>query len=332
MKQRQQESKRPDAQGHGLNRSACRLHRILRQTTPRAAQQPEQAAQSMPVAAGTSGALHQQPKSCGAGRSRPALLALLSLCVIAVLCLPACGKAAQAAASAQSASPAPESTSASAEAEVQAAVQEPAVMKAYQLPEGFVYVDEVVPDVVLEIRYATAYNFTAAPIDGYEQPLAVLTTEAADALKTAAALAAQDGWRLHIYDAYRPKQALACISAWELTEDETAKADFYPNLAKSALFTDGYLSKYSLHTRGSTVDLTLEDKDGTLIDMGGTYDMLDQISNYDTPDITEEQRANRYYLRGIMEEAGFDTISTEWWHYQLRNEPYPDTYFDFPVA
>lgn len=247
--------------------------------------------------------------------------------------LPAADGGKQAFSAAQSA-PLPESESnVAAASEAVPAATEPAAMKAYGLPEGFVYVDDIIPDAVLEIRYATAHNFTAAPIDGYEQPLAILTTQAAQALKTAAELAAQDGWRLHLYDAYRPQQALDCIKAWELTDDIEGKAEFYPNMEKAALFTDGYLSKYSRHTRGSTVDLTLERADtGALLDTGGPYDLLDPLSNYGAQGLTPEQHANRAYLRDIMDKAGFDTIATEWWHFQLRGEPYPDTYFDFPVT
>lgn len=212
-------------------------------------------------------------------------------------------------------------------------VHEPDVLKSYALPEGFVYVDDVIPDAVLEIRYATAHNFTASPIDGYDKPLAILTVQAAEALQKAAALAAQDGWRLHIYDAYRPQQALDCIAAWEQTQDTAGKAEFYPNMEKGALFTDGYLSKYSRHTRGSTVDLTLQRADtDELIDMGSPYDLLDALSNYGAAGLTPEQHANREMLRALMDEAGFDSIATEWWHFQLRGEPYPKTYFDFPVA
>jgi zinc D-Ala-D-Ala dipeptidase len=250
--------------------------------------------------------------------------------ILAAALLCACGKAAESVSVSSSAVETAASVSASSVVEV-AASSISQVQKAYNLPDGFVYVDDVIPDVVLEMRYATAHNFTGAPMDGYNAEVCILTKEAADALKIAAQKFAADGWRIHIYDTYRPQAALDYIIAWGDSDDEACREEFYPTLTKAQLFTDGYLSKRSRHTRGSTVDMTLEDKDGTLIDVGGPYDLLDPLSNFDTPDITEEQRKNRYYIQAIMTEAGFDTIPTEWWHYQLRNEPYPDTYFDFPV-
>ncbi|MFA9376881.1 MAG: M15 family metallopeptidase [Lachnotalea sp.] len=205
------------------------------------------------------------------------------------------------------------------------------IVKKYNLPEGFVYVDDVILTVELEIRYYTAYNFVGEKIDGYESPLAILTTQAADALKVAADHLAEEGYRIKIYDAYRPQKAVNHFVRWSQTEDASMKEIFYPSMEKSVLFTDGYISKKSRHSRGSTVDLTIVDQDDNEIDMGGYFDLLDTISNYDTTAITEEQHANREYLRDIMDEAGFDSIRTEWWHFQLRDEPYPDTYFDFDI-
>ncbi|WP_201798216.1 M15 family metallopeptidase [Lachnotalea glycerini] len=205
------------------------------------------------------------------------------------------------------------------------------VAKKYNLPEGFVYVDDVIPSAELEIRYYTDYNFVGEKIDGYIAPLAILTSEAANALKAAANRLAEDGYHIKIYDAYRPQKAVDCFVRWAQTDDASTKETFYPAMEKSILFQDGYISKKSRHSRGSTIDLTILDENDNEIDMGGYFDLLDTISNYDTNQITESQHNNRQYLRNIMDEAGFDSIRTEWWHFQLRNEPYPDTYFDFDI-
>lgn len=205
------------------------------------------------------------------------------------------------------------------------------IAKKYNLAEGFVYVDDVIPSVELEIRYYTDYNFVGEKIDGYVAPLGILTTQAADSLKVAADKLAVDGYRIRIYDAYRPQKAVEHFVRWAQTDDASRKDIFYPSMEKSILFSDGYISNKSRHSRGSTVDLTIVDKDDNEIDMGGYFDLLDTVSNYDTDLITDAQHANREYLRNIMDEAGFDSIRTEWWHFQLRDEPYPDTYFDFDI-
>jgi D-alanyl-D-alanine dipeptidase len=205
------------------------------------------------------------------------------------------------------------------------------VAKKYNLPEGFVYVDEVIPTVELEIRYYTEYNFVGEKINGYVAPLAILTTQAANSLKAAADKLAADGYRIRVYDAYRPQKAVDHFVRWAQNGDASTKEIFYPSMEKSILFSDGYISKKSRHSRGSTVDLTIVDKDDNEIDMGGYFDLLDTVSNYNTDKITENQHANREYLRNIMDEAGFDSIRTEWWHFQMREEPYPDTYFDFDI-
>lgn len=210
-------------------------------------------------------------------------------------------------------------------------VKSETVAKKYCLPDGFVYVDDVIPTVELDIRYYTDYNFVGEKIDGYVAPLAILTTKAAEALKVAAEELAKDGYTFRIYDAYRPQKAVAHFVRWAQTEDATMKETFYPSMEKSVLFQDGYISDKSRHSRGSTVDLTIVDKNGNEVDMGGYFDLLDTVSNYDTDAITDTQHANREYLKRIMDKAGFNSIRTEWWHFQLREEPYPDTYFDFDI-
>lgn len=209
--------------------------------------------------------------------------------------------------------------------------KETEVAKKYNLPDGFVYVDDIIPTAELDIRYYTDYNFVGEKIDGYVAPLAILTTQAADALKVAADKCAEDGYHIRIYDAYRPKKAVQNFVRWAQTDEASMKEVFYPSMEKDILFKDGYISKKSRHSRGSTIDMTIVDKDGNEIDMGGYFDLLDIRSNYDTDKITGEQHDNREYLKDIMDEAGFDSIRTEWWHFQLRDEPYPDTYFDFDI-
>ncbi len=199
--------------------------------------------------------------------------------------------------------------------------------------DGFVTLAEAVPDAILEIRYYSTYNFVGERIDGYEHPCALLTKEAARALKAASDDCVRRGYRLKIYDAYRPQRAVAHFVRWAAdTGDTRMKAPFYPNLDKSVLFAQGYIAEKSGHSRGSTVDLTLFDmKTGKEVDMGGTFDWFGGESHPDFRGITEAQYANRMLLREIMLAHGFKPLEEEWWHFTLANEPYPDTYFDFPV-
>ena len=199
---------------------------------------------------------------------------------------------------------------------------------------GFVSVSEAVPDVILEIRYYSTYNFVGERISGYKEPIALLTKEAASALKEASDELLRQGYQLKIYDAYRPQSAVEHFKAWALDlEDTRMKAFFYPELDKSALFTKGYIASKSGHSRGSTVDVTLVDRaSGKDVDMGSPFDYFGEISRPGyTADLTEEQVRNRGILRAAMLAHGFKGIGTEWWHFTLEDEPYPDTYFDFPV-
>lgn len=201
--------------------------------------------------------------------------------------------------------------------------------------EGFVSISEAIPDAILEIRYYSTYNFVGDRITGYEAPVALLTEEAAAALREVSDELVQKGYRLKIYDAYRPQQAVNHFKAWaEDLEDQRMKSCFYPEVEKTELFARGYISGKSGHSRGSTVDLTLFDMErGKEVDMGGTFDFFGPASHADySGELTEVQKANRALLRDTMLAHGFRGISTEWWHFTLKNEPYPDTYFDFPVA
>lgn len=200
------------------------------------------------------------------------------------------------------------------------------------LPTGFVYVRDVIPSVCEDIRYAGSHNFMGRPADGYAAPHAVLTCEAAKALSQAAEHFANQGYKLLLYDGYRPQRAVDHFARWAADEsDILAKAEFYPTLDKSELFPRGYIALRSGHSRGSTIDLTLLQSDGTPLDMGGEFDWFSPISAHAYKGLTALQKANRLLLKKGMEEAGFAPYSEEWWHYGLKNEPYPDTYFDFVI-
>lgn len=199
---------------------------------------------------------------------------------------------------------------------------------------GFVVLSEAVPDAILEIRYYSTYNFVGERISGYNEPIALLTKEAASALKEVSDELLEQGYQLKIYDAYRPQSAVDHFKAWALDlEDARMKAYFYPELDKSALFAQGYIAPKSGHSRGSTVDVTLVDRaTGRDADMGGAFDYFGELSHPGyTAGLTEEQVGSRGILRAAMLAHGFKGIATEWWHFTLEDEPYPDTYFDFPV-
>ena len=200
-------------------------------------------------------------------------------------------------------------------------------------PKGFVYLAEAVPDAILEIRYYSTYNFVGDRIDGYEKPVALLTKEAAEALKAVSDDVKAQGYRLKIYDAYRPQRAVTHFMNWAKdTSDTRMKQYFYPNLDKSVLFAQGYSAEKSGHSRGSTVDLTLFDMATEKeLDMGGTFDWFGEESHPDYRQITEEQFANRMILREAMLRHGFKPLEEEWWHFTLKDEPYSETYFDYPV-
>ena len=210
--------------------------------------------------------------------------------------------------------------------------------KAKEAPEAnyddFVDLAEFIPDAILEIRYHTSYNFVGVPIDGYEQPTALLTREAAEALLAVSDDLKEQGYRIKIFDAYRPQCAVDHFVRWAADVSDTLmKPYFYPDLDKSVLFEQEYIMEKSGHTRGSTVDLTLFDMATEReVDMGGTFDWFGEESHPDyTATITPEQFALRMLLRDAMVRHGFKTLDSEWWHFTLKDEPYPDTYFTFPV-
>lgn len=216
----------------------------------------------------------------------------------------------------------------------------------------FVTLTDVVPDAILEIRYFGTYNFVGTRIDGYLEPTALLTKAAADSLLAVSNDVKAKGFRLKIYDAYRPQKGVDHFVRWaEDIPDTLMKSYFYPDLDKSVLFEQEYIYEKSGHTRGSTVDLTLFDMTTEKeLDMGGTFDWFGPESHPDfcgnpetgeyTGDnsqsptgrsITAEQFRNRMILREAMLRHGFKPLDSEWWHFTLKDEPFPDTYFTFPV-
>ena len=201
-------------------------------------------------------------------------------------------------------------------------------------PSGFVLISDYVPGVIQEIRYHSTYNFVGERIDGYEEPVALITIEAARALKSVANEMNVQGYRLKVFDAYRPLCAVKHFVLWGIEDqDIRMKPYFYPDLQKQELFSGGYIASRSSHTRGSTVDLTLLDMaTGKELDMGSPFDLFSEVSHPDSKQVTDEQYANRMILQNVMIRNGFEPIDCEWWHFTLKDEPYPDTYFEFPVS
>ena len=197
----------------------------------------------------------------------------------------------------------------------------------------FVSVTDIIPDALLDVRYYSTSNFIGERVDGYEQPIVLLTKEAAAALARVNADMRAQSLRLVIYDGYRPQRAVDHFVRWaEDVADTRMKHVFYPEVEKADLFERGFIARRSGHSRGSTVDLTLLDENtGMLIDMGGPFDFFGELSHPDYAGVTAAQHANRMLLRETMLKHGFKPLDTEWWHFTLVNEPYPDTYFDFPV-
>ena len=224
-------------------------------------------------------------------------------------------------------------------------------------PADFVNAAQVIPGLVVEARYFGDHNFLGRPVKGYQAPLCLLTTKAAAAMAKVQAELKPLGLGLKVYDCYRPRQAVADFVAWAKDLDDRAtQAEFYPTVAKKDLFAKGYIAERSSHSRGSTVDLTIiplpappqeayqagknprpcfkpadrRFRDSSL-DMGTGFDCFHPLANTANPEIGPQQQANRLLLKSLMDKYGFENYELEWWHYTLRNEPYPDAYFDFPV-
>jgi D-alanyl-D-alanine dipeptidase len=202
-----------------------------------------------------------------------------------------------------------------------------------QLPEGFVYARDIIPDLKVELRYYTSNNFVGKRVDGYKSNKLILTKQTALALKQVQAeLQSQNLW-LKVYDGYRPQQAVNHFMRWAKHLNDTInKKNFYPDVEKENLFLEEYIATRSGHSRGSTVDLTIVDGNtGKPLNMGSAYDFFGEASWVDYQNITDRQKVNRELLQTIMLKHGFRNYPKEWWHFTLRREPFPDTYFDFPI-
>jgi D-alanyl-D-alanine dipeptidase len=199
---------------------------------------------------------------------------------------------------------------------------------------AFVFLDEGLPQVPWDAKYATADNFTGAPVPGYAVNRIVVSRAMVDALRAAARQAATAGLGLLVWDGYRPQRAVDRFVAWSAEpEDGRTKAAFYPAIERAEMLTKGYVAPRSGHTRGSAVDLTLYRLDtGALLPMGGHHDLMDERSHHGAAGIEASAAEHRRILCSTMEGSGFARYECEWWHYALRDEPYPGTYFDFPIA
>ncbi|MBT4678405.1 MAG: M15 family metallopeptidase [Flavobacterium sp.] len=201
------------------------------------------------------------------------------------------------------------------------------------LPKGFSYVSEIDATIKKELRYATSNNFIGKPIDGYLKDSLIISTPAAKALKKIQTKLMLSGLSLKIFDAYRPQQAVDHFVRWaKVMNDTLMKQLYYPDVQKSELFTLGFIASKSGHTRGSTVDLSIVDvKTNKEVDMGSSYDFFGEKSHPFYKKITEAQMKNRMLLRTIMIKNGFIPYDNEWWHFTLKDEPYPTTYFNFLI-
>ena len=225
--------------------------------------------------------------------------------------------------------------------------------------KGFVYLSEVDPTILVSLRYYSNENFVGRTVDGYKKPVVILTRQAAQALKKVQDVVQKDGYCLVVYDAYRPQQAVNHFVRWGADNADRLKENhYYPRVAKDQVFELGYVATRSGHSRGSTVDLTIIKKDELLhdivekdrclcdgfvikflddgtLDMGSSFDLFDEASHSRNTLIDGQYQTRRLYLKNIMEQHGFKNFSNEWWHFTLKNEPFPadkdDSYFDFPI-
>ena len=202
-----------------------------------------------------------------------------------------------------------------------------------QLHKGFVYVEDIIPDIKIELRYYSINNFIGKPIEGYKANKLILSQNATQALKKVQDELTANGYYLKVFDAYRPQRAVNHFMRWAKDLNDTLnKQEFYPNVKKENLFKEGYIASKSGHSRGSTLDMTLVDiQTGKALDMGSPYDFFGVESWVNYEGITKKQKANRQLLQTVMIKRGFRNYPNEWWHFTLRNEPFPDTYFDFVV-
>ncbi len=200
------------------------------------------------------------------------------------------------------------------------------------LPAGFVYLEDSITSLQYELQYHSEDNFVGRCIDGYYSDRVIVTRQAAIQLIKIQKELSESGLSLYVFDAYRPQDAVDQFVLWAKDlKDTLRKQDYYPDVKKSQLFNQGYISSHSRHSSGSTIDLTIAHRDGRLLDMGSSFDFFGEISHVDYHDLTELQQKNRQLLQSIMSKYGFRSYSKEWWHFTLRNEPYYDQHFNFSV-
>jgi len=202
-----------------------------------------------------------------------------------------------------------------------------------QVPPGFVYVQDLIPSIQVDLRYYSQQNFLGTKVDGYHKNIAILTNEAAQALKNVQNELLQENLSILFYDGYRPQVAVNHFVRWSTDlKDTLQKKQFYPDISKQYLFKEGYISSKSGHSRGSTLDVTIVDlTTGEALDMGSPFDFFGMQSWFNYNSLRDEQKSNRLRLRNIMLKYGFMFYEKEWWHFKLLNEPFPDVYFDFDV-
>ncbi|WP_299136337.1 M15 family metallopeptidase [uncultured Tenacibaculum sp.] len=207
------------------------------------------------------------------------------------------------------------------------------VIQSQNLPEGFSYVKDIDPTILRELRYCNHNNFVGIPVNGYNDDVLITSTLTAKALKKVQAELTKKGYSLKVFDAYRPQTAVNHFVKWaRVINDTLMKQQYYPNLNKRHLFKLGYIATKSGHSRGSSVDLTIVNiKTGKELDMGSPYDFFGVSSHITFQKLTENQKINRSLLQKSMKKFGFRPYKNEWWHFTLRNEPFPNTYFDFPI-
>ncbi|GAB7081674.1 M15 family metallopeptidase [Megalodesulfovibrio paquesii] len=208
-----------------------------------------------------------------------------------------------------------------------------AAAQAGTLPDGFVYLKDVSPAILQDLRYYGEDNFVGARVDGYNAPTVILTRQAAEALHRVQVQLQAFGLGLLVFDGYRPQRAVDHFQRWAKDlQDTKTKERYYPDVPKEELFKRGYIAARSSHSRGSTVDLTIISlEDGQPLDMGSPFDFFGPISWPASMDVQAPQRAHRMLLQRLMVSQGFVPYDQEWWHFTLKGEPFPDTFFDFPV-
>ena len=208
------------------------------------------------------------------------------------------------------------------------------ILNAQKLPKNFVYLEDIIPSIRIELRYFSNNNFIGKPIDGYNSNSLIITEETAKSLKKIQQELLQKELSLKIFDGYRPQKAVDHFVRWvQVLKDTLMKAQFYPKVKKNNLLKNGYIAERSGHSRGSTIDLTIiNNKTGKALDMGSAYDFFGIQSHPLYQNISKKQKNNRMLLRNTMLNHGFTPYENEWWHFTLKKEPFPNTYFTFPIS